>query len=324
MKKTIKDAVIEFGGVWPEFSWNESKQNKHAIVKTIKQWEDEEGKIYHKGHIGKGGTSLDSEFCELVCTKSEFEAEAKRMGYINGYKFMEECTEKGKPNLPDDVMVSVMTHGRGRLPAGHVGFWNWRSSEIKSFRVVDERYKPVSEISESKPDAEFEITDAHWENAPVWAIDIRNRFGKLVYTDGDRHCKDVDSFSWGKFYSVAEHPVVSVRPAIEKPESNWFERGEHPPIGIECEMTHEGGWIKCKPIGFDGEGLVCKLYVPEGKGINIKFMPCYGYKFRPIRTEREKFIEQAWDRLRGDTAHKETTELLGQLYDLGYRLPVAE
>lgn len=121
--KTIKDAVIELDGKWPE----QAKDSKWFVILTKK---------------------LDGSHSELKLKRSEFESTAKRMGYINGYKYMEECTEKGKPNLPDDVMVSVLTHNRGRLPAGHVGFWNWDSSEIRSFRIVDQRHKPVDEVSE--------------------------------------------------------------------------------------------------------------------------------------------------------------------------------
>lgn len=127
-------------------------------------------------------------------------ATAKRMGYINGYKYMEECTEKGKPNLPDDIIVSVMTYGRGRLPAGHVGFWNWDSSEIKSFRIVDERYKPA---------------DTSYLNAPTQAQSLthseegltHNRDSESVSETAESKCEAVsvgDSVKNPKHYQVIE------------------------------------------------------------------------------------------------------------------------
>lgn len=267
--KTIKDAVIKFNGVWPEFTWNESDKNKHAIIKTIKQLEDnEEGKIYPNGHIGKGGTSFDPEFCELVYTKSEFEAEAKRMGYINGYEWGKEYPTNGKrTDLPDDVVVQVKADcffGWTRKPDLIVNLcWN----SITAFKITDPRYKPVSEISESNPDA----------------------------------------------------VVVS-----ENPESNWFERGELPPVGTICEYTLGNSeiWYKCEiHYTVENDGVV--MFAPHLN--HKKYCSIHGSsgaKFRPVRTEREKFIDAGCAAMK--TQHHTVKSNLGFLFDAGFRGPKVE
>lgn len=116
--------------------------------------------------------------------------------------------------------------------------------------------------------------------------------------------------------SKSDAEVVS-----EKPESNWFERGELPPVGELCEfrIALSKEYSKCTFVGINSnKNFVIEVYGKYSSYHESKI------EFRQIRTDREKFIEQAWGKLRGDTPHKETTELLGQLYDLGYRLPVAE
>lgn len=168
--KTIEDAVIQFGGVWPEFSWEESKQNKHAIVKTIKQWEDaEEGKIYHKGHIGKGGTSVDPEFCEVVCTKPGFESCAKRLGYINGYRWGVEYPTNGeRPDLDDDVLIEYKNtfHGDNwvaKARAGNLVYQNNGGAyPVTSFKITGQRYKPADTSYLNASTKTQSLTHSEW------------------------------------------------------------------------------------------------------------------------------------------------------------------
>lgn len=246
--KTIKDVVIRFNGLWQE--------------------------------------CFDVGFPPLGLTRQEFEAEAKRMGYINGYKFMEECTEKGKPNLPDDVMVSVMTHGRGRLPAGHVGFWNWNSSEIKSFRIVDPRYKPVDEVSE-----------------------IAESINKAEYVSELRDNKPFDRKVSG-FVKAAANKIVDdimKKEPIGMSEKKWHERGELPPVGSFFDYVVGSHHHRTNVI-HEHNGLVWL----DGIGL-VKFDP---EKFRPIKTHREKVIEAVDSLIHDYQAGAEIrTEFLNVLYD---------
>lgn len=75
----------------------------------------------------------------------------------------------------------------------------------------------------------------------------------------------------------------------EKPESNWFERGEFPPVGVEVEVNHNGRWLAAFTVGLFGGSEKCMVCAPNGGGF-------YGFsldEFRPIRTERENVIEAA-------------------------------
>lgn len=276
--KTIEDAVIQFGGVWPEFSWGESKQNKHAIVKTIKQWEDvEEGKIYHKGYIGKGGTSIDPEFCEVVCTRSEFESCAKRLGYINGYRWGVEYSTNGKPELADDVLVEFRYSEGGIWFDKAVGDSRWLVGGAVSFRITDPRYKPVSEMPESKPDAEF-VSES---------------------LDCKQNAESVSEW----FENNA--PTVYGK----KDENNWHELGELPPVGALFDYVDSTHYHRTSVI-HERNGLVWL----DGIGL-VKFDP---EKFRPIRTHREKVIEAVDSLIHDYQAGAEIrTEFLNVLYDSG-------
>ena len=72
-------------------------------------------------------------------------------------------------------------------------------------------------------------------------------------------------------------------------DNSWFERGEFPPHGTSCEVFSWGEWVECFFIGVSSHGNG----VFESKQIDKPF-DCYREpsKFRPIRTEREKAIEE--------------------------------
>ena len=112
-------------------------------------------------------------------------------------------------------------------------------------------------------------------------------------------------------------------------KNEWFERGELPPIGSVCEMTHLGifmhGWQKVtvETIFTDTDG--CKRVVISNcnKAIWGELMPVIrvdsDLKFRPIRTEREKAIEAA---MKIHMPFDSDEEGFGALYDAGLlRLP---
>lgn len=84
---------------------------------------------------------------EHMCTVEEFEQRARELGWINGYKWGVEYETNGKkPDLDDDVQVEQYSVADNRWNAGTVSLWNWGARSIIKFRIVDERYKPVSEL----------------------------------------------------------------------------------------------------------------------------------------------------------------------------------
>jgi len=80
---------------------------------------------------------------QIVCTVEEFQQRARELGYVNGYRWGVEYPTNGKkPNLPDDVVVSVSSGSFAidALSDAKIDEWRWGSSI--SFKITDTRYKP--------------------------------------------------------------------------------------------------------------------------------------------------------------------------------------
>ena len=106
--------------------------------------------------------------------------------------------------------------------------------------------------------------------------------------------------------------------------NEWFERGELPPVGTECEVlnhqfTSNAAWEKCTII-FMGK-FKC-IYNSESCHERVGSVELTGaIEFRPICTEREKAIDAAINIIKKS---KEWTfkEIMAELYDAGsLRLP---
>lgn len=140
--KTIKDAVIERGGKW--FSCADCEGGDFEVT-----WFNAiSGVVTHVVICGA-----------LHIEKEQFESEAKRMGYINGYLWGKEYPTNGKrPDLDSDVRVTAKFNGKWQSYGDeydNVEAWNWQTAQ--SFRITDPRYKPVGEASERKHD---EVSEA--------------------------------------------------------------------------------------------------------------------------------------------------------------------
>lgn len=95
-------------------------------------------------------------------------------------------------------------------------------------------------------------------------------------------------------------PFVSVEDSQEKEmkrDNGWFERGELPPVGCECEILgafgHYQEWFPCKIIA-EHSGSV--FAANERSWMNVRKGE---RQFRPLRTERDVLIEiiKQWDGL---------------------------
>ena len=71
-------------------------------------------------------------------------------------------------------------------------------------------------------------------------------------------------------------------------DNEWFERGELPPVGFECEMKRiDGRWCKAVTVGKDSGGrMVCEL---NDNGV-FYASTSSAESFRPIRTERDELL----------------------------------
>lgn len=100
-------------------------------------------------------------------------------------------------------------------------------------------------------------------------------------------------------------------------DNEWFERGELPPVGFECEMKRiDGRWCKAVTVGKDSGGrMVCEL---NDNGV-FYASTSSAESFRPIRTERDVLISVIIDEMnRYDTDAK----LADAILEAGFRLGV--
>jgi hypothetical protein len=124
----IEKAVNIFGGKWPS---NSSLCVYMYRFESLHSWEC-------------GSSSFDSLF-----TRKEFNAAAKRLGYINGYKWgVEYPTNGNRPDLPDDVVVRFKESEYGWDLNGAREVWKWNWVGASGFKITDQRYKPADEKTE--------------------------------------------------------------------------------------------------------------------------------------------------------------------------------
>ena len=106
---------------------------------------------------------------------------------------------------------------------------------------------------------------------------------------------------------------MSSKPA---PDNSWHERGELPPVGCECDIRHS----YCNPEKYEKVTVaaITSEYVIVKYATFEQHYMLKDISFRPIRTEREKAIDEmllAIDHIK--EGNFET--FIGALYDAGYR-----
>ena len=106
---------------------------------------------------------------------------------------------------------------------------------------------------------------------------------------------------------------MSSKPEVD---SSWYERGELPPVGVVClgHITSEDKWVETEVVAHR-DGYVLGWCSAEKCGYHGN----ENSDFRPLRTEREKAIDQmdAAIRNRGSAI---SDVILGELYDAGFRI----
>ena len=99
-----------------------------------------------------------------------------------------------------------------------------------------------------------------------------------------------------------------------QPDNSWHERGELPPVGTICEMLDDRAmWHECKIIAH--EDGACIGWMTSHNA------PFYSYnrnEFRPVRTEREKAIDEMADLIAKSVFGSAKCQA-EKLYDAGYR-----
>lgn len=289
--KTVRDAVIELDGKLPPTRKDEAFLSESDYPYYFKSNELTE-------------VFLATGCCEntTVCGFDEFEAEAKRMGYINGYLWGKEYPTNGKrPDLPDDVECSVYVDD-DPLWWGHgatVSQWDWPNTV--AFRITDPRYKPVDE-----------------ESKPVKSI-IQNADGTFTAAE---------NLQRGDLVSVGL--MTSKNASDEKPESNWFELGYHPAIGSKVTIVRGNTDLSGFGKSFAGQECTVRAIFKNQYGRDIVSVErpdgaccCFVLDVvEPAKTEREKFIEAALVAVgQPEVLEQHVFNYFGLLFDAGFQDP---
>lgn len=94
--------------------------------------------------------------------------------------------------------------------------------------------------------------------------------------------------AWGK----GAEEFMSESSSKQKVDNSWHEHGEFPPAGYECEVKEsDGEWHKTHIVGFDDDGY-CVYTTPWNSLARDYDGDGDKYNFRPLRTEREKAVDE--------------------------------
>lgn len=140
------------------------------------------------------------------------------MKYEYGVEYQ---TNGKKPDLPDDVEVCI--EGQSYKSRDSVGEWDWPL--IRSFRIVDERYKPKSEDSSWFERGELPPVGARFEayfeqdHHPKWSAGVvaykSIEHTILKFDDGEEnHYKTSELKKIGKFRPIRTEREKAIEAAI--------------------------------------------------------------------------------------------------------------
>ena len=108
--------------------------------------------------------------------------------------------------------------------------------------------------------------------------------------------------------------------AKQSQDNSWYERSELPPVGCECEFCNSDDewtdWLYSVFVGFDSTGNGVVSVFGDDKG--VLWISNNSSDFRPLRTEREKAIDEMVGIIKG-SAFQDPEFTASILYDAGYR-----
>lgn len=129
---------------------------------------------------------------------------------------------------------------------------------------------------------------------------------------------DIHTWERGHFDETIQlipHPVKKA-----EPQAPWV-----PKVGEECEYSTNGHkWHVCEPLYIGNSCAFVKSDKASADGYREYSLPISHTDFRPLRTERELFIEQATkdylDQVGSEAVNAKWFErIFGAMYDKGYR-----
>ena len=115
----------------------------------------------------------------------------------------------------------------------------------------------------------------------------------------------------------ALNQMANPNSASKRVANDWFERGELPPVGAECEyiIGERRGYKSCTFVGLNSRGSI----VIEDCNGEYRSYHSHQIKFRPIRTDRDNLIERAERDIESQASLVASTPQIEALIDAGWR-----
>lgn len=103
---------------------------------------------------------------------------------------------------------------------------------------------------------------------------------------------------------------------------NWHALGELPPVGTECEYKFKNPAYSWTEVVVNYISKQNAILIIKNGGKEVHTDAFKADEFRPLRTDREKFIEAAM-RVSDVTRLWDAKEFFGNLFDAGFKAPEA-
>ena len=174
--------------------------------------------------------------------------------------------------------------------------------------------------------------EPRWDDAPAWAVaKAQNSNGVwswwsnkpescLAATGNEgvwMHKSPGVSLPAGKGEVIGDwKQTLRLRPEVKKMENknDWHKRGEYPPVGTECEVMYYGTWEQTKIIGWHDAVIVITTEWDDTHSYDgVSAEPS---DFRPLRTERERWMDSAERAMRSMSPELDRLQLEA-IYDAG-------
>lgn len=148
----------------------------------------------------------------------------------------------------------------------------------------------------------------NWDNGPKGATHWHKDHG---WIKNDYHeVTNYNGFMWENGILANVLSTAIKRPKAATPKQEEKEMNDWLKPNIECEFNHpEFGWTGCDTIGWFRGLMVC---APNGGGF-------YGGEkgdFRPVKTDKEKWIEEAYKTYK-ESGKEDIMIILDKIYDAG-------
>lgn len=131
-------------------------------------------------------------------------------------------------------------------------------------------------------------------NKPLFSFNRANkRIGEVLGDWRDTLEKRPEQDELEEFTSIEDNQEQDMAKQQEVSQDNgWFERGELPPVGVECEIFGKDARPeKCKIIAYHKDQVAVQWESFGGGILDVLYLRGDYWKFLPISTERDVLIE---------------------------------